>query len=86
MHTDSKMLSPKQVAELLAVNHEQVLAWIRSSQLPAIDVSRRAAKRARYRIALADLEVFEQRRRIQPARPISQRKSRPPQAGVIEFF
>lgn len=54
-------LTPPEVASLYGVEPAKVIAWIRSGELPAINLATRAdAKRPRYRIREADLDVFEQ--------------------------
>jgi hypothetical protein len=56
MSTDSPQLylAPKHVANELNVSIDSVLAWIHSKQLIAIDVSKSASERARWRIERTD--------------------------------
>jgi hypothetical protein len=65
MSTDSPQLylAPKHVANELNVSIDSVLAWIHSKQLIAIDVSKSASERARWRIERTDLETFIRNRR-----------------------
>ena len=58
MKTRALMLTPKQVAERHSVDVDNVLAWIRSGELPAINVGKRNG-RPRYRVDVVDLAAFE---------------------------
>jgi len=80
-------LSTRQVAERLGLgrNTDKVLGWIRSGELPAINVARKTAGRPRYRIDVADLETFVQGRRVRPQTRVTGRR-RNRTGGVIEFF
>jgi excisionase family DNA binding protein len=80
-------LTPRQVAERLIVDRDKVLSWIRSGELPAINVARRAGGRARYRVDAADLAEFLQRRRVRPTANVARaRRKRMSIGDVIEFF
>ncbi|MBL9163122.1 MAG: helix-turn-helix domain-containing protein [Planctomycetaceae bacterium] len=67
--------SPPQVADMLGVAPETVIAWVRSGQLPGFDVSRPAARRPRFRITDAALAKFIEQRQTSP-KPISSRQKR----------
>jgi excisionase family DNA binding protein len=60
-------------AEMLAVTHDKVLDLIHSGQLPAVDVSLHRGGKARWRIALTDLELWLAGRRTQPRSPTARR-------------
>jgi len=79
----SRYLTPPEVAEQFRVNSTKVLMWIRSGELRATNVAASLIGRPRWRISLADLAVFEQRRSA-----VTPPKSRPRRnnAHVIEFF
>jgi excisionase family DNA binding protein len=82
-------LTPREVAQWLGLgsNTETVLVWIRSGQLPALNVARKPNGRARYRVDAADLEAFEKRRRVHSQVKVSQQhQARKRVDGVIEFF
>ena len=68
----SDSLTPPQVARRLGVNPDKVLSWIRSGELPAVNVTTKPGGRPKYRIAPADLDTFRTRRspqqRIKPKR------------------
>jgi len=61
-------LRPREVAEILDVKLETVLAYIRAGQLAAVNVAHPdARRRARWRISIEALEQFVTKRTIQPA-------------------
>ena len=79
----TRYLTPPQVADLLAVNPNKVLGFIRSGELRATNVAANLIGRPLWRISPADLAVFEQRRAaVAPAKTRPRRKT----VGVIEFF
>jgi hypothetical protein len=77
-------LTPPQVAERFAVDAHKVICWIRRGELRAVNVATSTGGRPRYRIAPADLAVFEASRAVtSPAPRIRRRRSDP---GVTQFF
>ncbi|NQU23814.1 MAG: helix-turn-helix domain-containing protein [Candidatus Nealsonbacteria bacterium] len=78
------MLTPPAVAKRYGVKPERILGWIRSGEIRAIDVSSKGSKRPRFRIDPKDLEVFELRRSVVPAKKPSRRRRQ--QADVTEYF
>jgi hypothetical protein len=81
-------LTTRQAAARLCVNSEKIAYWCRTGALRAINVAKSAGGRPRYRIDVADLEAFEQKRLVRPddAQPRRRRRSRSPPTDVIEFF
>jgi hypothetical protein len=77
-------LTPPQVGERLGVSAEKVIGWIRAGELRGMNVAARLGGRPRWRIDLADLLAFEQRRSAVPTAPKPRRRHK--QAAVIEFF
>ncbi len=76
-------LTPPEVAALLRVRVSKVLAWIRTGELRAVDVSTiPGSGRARWRISDTALQEWENRRAAKPP-PTSQRRRRP---TVKEYF
>jgi len=68
------MLTPPQVARRLGVAADKVRAWIRSGELPAMDVSlRHGLGRPRWRVTESDLDAFIRRRSAEPRRAPSRR-------------
>ncbi len=67
-----------EVAKLLHVRPDKVLAWIRSGRLRGYNVAEKEGGRPKYRIDRADLEAFTQQRAVtQPApkgRPAGRRR------------
>lgn len=56
METQIRFLSPPQVGRLLSTGNDQVLGWIRSGELKAVNLSR--SRRPRWKINPADLARF----------------------------
>ncbi len=70
-------LNATEAARLLRVRESKVLAWLRSGELPAADVSQNPGTgKARWRIARADLLAFLEGRRPGPAGKATRRKRR----------
>jgi hypothetical protein len=69
------------------VKDDVVLAWIHSGELRALNVSS-GKGRPTWRIAAADLDAFEERRRAVPvsATTSPRRARRKPARDVIKFF
>lgn len=67
------MLTISDISKEAKVSHDTVRAWIRSGDLPAIDVSRSRYERARYRIEPADWEAFKRKSRV-PAKKIEKKQ------------
>jgi hypothetical protein len=82
--SDAAYLSPPAVGRRLGVSADKVVGWIRTGELRAADLAQRRGGRPRYRVSLADVEVFLQRRSAAPT-PRPRRRGRQ-MAGVIEFF
>lgn len=56
---DSKYYTTQQAAEILGTDDEQILSWIHSGELAAVNVAKSLqGKRPRWRIAEADLGKF----------------------------
>ena len=55
-------LTPKEIASLLDVKLDTVLAWIHRGELPAINVAKRPSTRPRYRVKATDFEAFQEKR------------------------
>lgn len=61
---DSRYYSPKEAAEVLSTDDEQVLAWIHAGELVAINVAKSIKQqRPRWRISESDLAKFLMARR-----------------------
>jgi excisionase family DNA binding protein len=77
-------LTPTQVAEQLGCDTSNVWSWIAAGQLPAVDVSKGAHGRPRWRIDPNELQAFLlKRRHRQPASRARRHRAVP---GVVEFF
>lgn len=77
-------LSPGEVADRLGLaKAAPVLAWIHAGELPAVNVGT-GTGRPTYRVALADLDAFLERRRAVPAaRP--ERRARRKHSGTTRY-
>ena len=84
-----RTLTVKEAAGRFGVTQHTVLSWIRSGELPAIDVSRKRGGRPSWRITPDALARFERARTAMPA-PEPIRKQRKCAAvkdpGFVEYF
>ena len=69
-----RFLTTSQAAEMLAVAPDKIVDWIHSGQLRGVDVATRRGSKARWRIALSDLESFIANRSISPTPKVIRRK------------
>lgn len=69
-----RYVTVRDAAELLAVTGDKVLDLIHSGQLAAVDVSLHRGGKARWRIAVDDLEQWLASRRTQPRPPAPRRR------------
>lgn len=79
-------LTVPQIAERFAVDRDCVIAWIKSGQLVAIDVSRRRAKLPRWRVTPEALRDFEAARANVKPRQERTRPKRGRAADFVEYF
>jgi excisionase family DNA binding protein len=86
MKSQSAKLTPKQVGARLAVSEDKVRSWIRSGELPAMDLGSRPGGRPRYRIDPDDLESFLQRRLVRTQTASTSRRRKRGSDHIIEFF
>jgi hypothetical protein len=77
-------LTPPIVARRYGVKPDKVLQWIRSGELPAVNVAASPIGRPRWRITEADIIVFEDRRRARPT--VTPPRRRKQIANVKRFF
>jgi excisionase family DNA binding protein len=77
-------LTVRKIQERFGVGESTVLAWIRSGELRAFDVSRNRGKRPSWRITEEALAAFELAR--SSAAPPPPRTRRKKQAAVIDFY
>jgi hypothetical protein len=70
------MLTPPQLAKRWGVSPDKVLAWIRSGELRASNIAKRAGGRPRYLIDPAEAEAFWARRSLEKPPPMQRRKRR----------
>lgn len=79
-------LTPSEVASLWGVSVGKIMTWIRNGELRAINVATRLGGRPRYRIDIADLTDFENRRAYQPNIPVPRRPRKRKDAYVFKYF
>ena len=68
-HLNKYAFTPTEIALLLEVKLDTVLAWIHRGELPAINVAKRPATRPRYRVKASDFEAFQEKRAAKVAVP-----------------
>jgi len=78
-------ITPPALTRRYAISADKVVAWIRTGELRAINIAAKPGGRPRWRIAEADIEIFELRRSATPTTKTTRRKRRAA-PGVIEFF
>ncbi len=81
MHQE--FLTPPEAAKLLRVQHGKIMAWIRSSELAAVNVAANKHGRPLYRIAKAAWEAFLASRANAPLGRAVRRK---PKIVVKNYF
>lgn len=81
-------VSVPHLAKEWGVSTAKIIAFIKSGELLAIDVSTRQEKRPRYLIDRADIEAFERARQVVPDGGLSttQRLRRRAAGDVNEYF
>lgn len=84
-------LSPKQVAVMWRTSHDKVLDFIKTGELEAFNVATRSTGRPRFRITLAAVKAFEERRSGRdPSRAAKVTQRRVPRtvssSGVKKYF
>ena len=79
-------LTPPEVAKRLRIRPDKVLAWIRSGELTAIDVSESQGGRPRWRVSEADLQDFLKRRQSQPAPKQTRRRREKPRKSYFDHI
>lgn len=87
-HRPSKAyFTPPELARELGVAAEKIIAWIRSGELAAIDVSeRRGNGRPRYRVRAEEWRQFLERREVGAEPTPCPRARRPRRPDYIEFI
>ena len=80
-------ISPCALAKRWGVSPDKVYAFIRSGELPAVNLSTVAGvSRPRWKIDEKDIEAFEQRRMAKPPEPTPKRRHRRRAAPVKNYF
>lgn len=82
------MLTVKQTAERLSVNTVAILGFIKSKQLPAINVAKSTSgRRPRWRIKTEDLAIFEaSRSTAKPKVAAKPHKLKPDDSEYPDYF
>lgn len=68
--------SPDQIAKLFGVTKGTVIGWCVDGTMPAVNVARASAKRARWRMSEDDVETFKARRANRPEKTPEAKSSR----------
>lgn len=85
MNNGKTKFTPPEVAKLLGIGPDKVLAWIRSGELRAVNVATTVKGRPRYVIDQEDLAAFLEARSVKPKPKVRTRRRRAPTA-VTEYF
>jgi Helix-turn-helix domain len=83
--TERLKWTPPIYAHFLGVDPAKVVGWVKSGELPAIDISDGRGK-PRFLIDRKDIAEFEQRRLFQAAPKSAPRRRPSAQSGVKEYF
>ena len=84
MTTTRKKISPPALAAQWGIDVQKILTWIRSGELRAVNLATDRNGRPRYAIDVADVQVFELSRQVQPPPPKVLRRRADP--AVHQFF
>jgi transposase len=86
--SNALMVSPPTLAKRFAVKADKILAWIRSGELPAVDLSMTPGTgKPRWKIAETDVEAFLARRAATPPAPTPRpRRRRRTATPAKEYF
>ncbi len=76
-------LTPREVARLLRVRRETVIAWIKTKALDAIDTRAPGRMLPRFKISPGALEAFERSRAVCPP---AERQRQAADPDVIEYY
>ena len=80
----AERLTPPKLAKIWGVKPEKVIAFIKSGELDAIDISKHPGiGRPRYRISVKAVMEFENRRSVKPP---PKRMKKPIQSAEVEKF
>lgn len=79
-------LTPPAVARLLGVKPSKVIAWVRSEQLRACDLSERRGRRPRWKISPQALEEFLAGRSNQRPKAAASRRRRKLDVTTTQYF
>lgn len=83
--SDRQFQTVPQVAEMLGVGANKVLAWIHSGDIIATDLSQSQNSRPRWHIATAEVERFIASRRSVPAVKTAPKRRTKSRSDVVEF-
>lgn len=90
--SEGTFYNPAQVAEMWGVSHDKILEFIKTGELEAFNVASKKSRRPQFKIPIAALQAFQQRRSGRdPARslpaPASRRTARKPASPPTrEYF
>jgi excisionase family DNA binding protein len=84
--SQSRYLTPSQIASRLRVGVDKIHAWIKSGQLRASNLATKTTGRPRYGIDERDLDAFIAGRTVTPRTRISRTSRKRLKNDVVEFF
>lgn len=85
MNNERTKLKPSEIAGMWGISQETVIRFIKSGDLPAIDISPRRATKPQYLVDVSDLEAFERSRQVDPDVKPAKRTKRKKPAGFKEY-
>jgi hypothetical protein len=82
----ARFLTPPTVAKALAVHPQKVRGFIESGELEAFNLATKRCGRPRYRITLAALNAFLERRKVVPRTVTTHRRRDRDAPGFVRYY
>lgn len=84
MPLDRKKMTPPALAAYFGCDVQKIHTWIKTGELRAMNAATDRNGRARYLIDVADVQIFELSRMVQPPPPRTRRRRADP--AIHQFF
>jgi hypothetical protein len=76
--------TPRELGKILRVSPDRIRNWIRSGELPALNLAPSGSAKPQFRILPHHLDEFERRRRVpSPPQPVPRRRR---QSNVVDYY
>ena len=82
--SDKTKFTPPEIARRWGIKPDKIIGWIRSGELAAMNAATKPGGRPRYLIDVRDVEAFELKRSVTPAKKTA--RPRWKQVGTTEYF